>query len=174
MTAPEFSRRIALRHIGDEAAAHTITAKCEEREALSERFGLVSIDRLDADITLRRDGDAVLAKGQVAGDVVQSCAASGEPVHAVINTPLNVRFVTEQPSTEDEIELDADDCDEMTHDGLAVDIGEAAAQTLLLALDPYPRSPAAAAALAAAGVVGDDEARTGPFAGLGALISKKG
>jgi hypothetical protein len=45
-----------------------------------------------------------------------------------------------------------------------------AAQTLALALDPYPRAPRADAALKAAGVI--DESQTGPFAALGALIKK--
>ena len=57
-------------------------------------------------------------------------------------------------------------------DSGAIDLGEAAAQTLALALDPYPRSPGAAAALKEAGVIGEGEA--GPFGGLAALKGKLG
>ncbi len=173
MTAPEFSRRIPLVRIGMKPSSHAIAANPDERAALATRFALAAIDRLEADITLHRDGDAVVAQGRVRGEVVQTCIASGEPVAATIDEPIVIRFVPERTPSDDEVELDADDCDEMLHDGLAADIGEAAAQTLLLALDPYPRSPAAAEALKAAGVVSDDEARTGPFATLGALITKK-
>jgi hypothetical protein len=38
-----------------------------------------------------------------------------------------------------------------------IDLGEAAAETMALALDPFPRSPGAAAALKEAGVIGEDE-----------------
>ena len=51
------------------------------------------------------------------------------------------------------------------------EIGEAVAQTLLLALDPYPRSPAAEAALREAGVKSEEEAsvEASPFAALKGL-----
>ena len=39
-----------------------------------------------------------------------------------------------------------------------------------MAIDPYPRSPAAAEALREAGVIGEEEA--GPFAALAALKAK--
>lgn len=173
MSGPEFSRRIPLARIGEDASSHAITANPEERAGLEGRFALTAIDRLEAEFSLRRDGDAVIAQGRVHGDALQTCIASGEPVPATIDESISLRFVAEETPSDDEVELDADDCDEMIHDGLAVDLGEAAAQTFLLALDPYPRAAAAAEALKAAGVMGDDEAQTGPFAALGALIGKK-
>ena len=53
----------------------------------------------------------------------------------------------------------------------AIDLGEAAAETLLLALDPYPRAPNADAVLREAGVKpeGEEEREPGPFAALAAL-----
>ena len=73
----------------------------------------------------------------------------------------------EQIAAQEEIELDADDCDTIGYDGAAVDLGEAAAETLYLALDPFPRAPDADAKLKAAGVIGEGEA--GPFAALKGL-----
>ena len=58
----------------------------------------------------------------------------------------------------------------MFHDGAAIDLGSAVSDTLALALDPYPRSAAAEAALREAGVLSEEEA--GPFAVLAKL--KKG
>ena len=52
-----------------------------------------------------------------------------------------------------------------------VDLGEAAAETMVLALDPFPRGPGAAAALQEAGVVSEEEA--GPFGALKSLLEKK-
>jgi uncharacterized metal-binding protein YceD (DUF177 family) len=60
----------------------------------------------------------------------------------------------------------------MFHDGAAIDLGSAIADSLALAVDPYPRSPSADAALKDAGVLSEDEA--GPFAALAALKSKLG
>jgi len=53
------------------------------------------------------------------------------------------------------------------HDGAAIDLGSAIADTLSLALDPYPRSAGAEAALKEAGVL--TEAEAGPFAALAKL-----
>jgi len=53
------------------------------------------------------------------------------------------------------------------HDGAAIDLGGAIADTLALALDPYPRSAAAETALREAGVLSEEEA--GPFAALAQL-----
>ena len=60
--------------------------------------------------------------------------------------------------------------DEVAYSGGAIDVGEAVAQTLALALDPYPRAPNADAALQAAGIT--DEADLGPFAALKGLLGK--
>ena len=48
---------------------------------------------------------------------------------------------------DEEIELGPDDCDVVFYDGQAIDLGEAIADTLALAMQPYPRSPGAEAAL---------------------------
>jgi uncharacterized metal-binding protein YceD (DUF177 family) len=53
------------------------------------------------------------------------------------------------------------------HDGTAIDLGSAIADTLALSLDPYPRSASAEAALRDAGVLSEEEA--GPFAVLAKL-----
>ena len=75
---------------------------------------------------------------------------------------------------EEEIELGEGELDVVFYDGGAIDLGEAVAQTLLLGLDPYPRSPAAEAALREAGVKSEEEARieASPFAALKALTGK--
>src|SRR3546814_2793501 len=44
-------------------------------------------------------------------------------------------------ASEDEVELGEEDCDVLPMDGDSVDIGELAAETVSLVLDPYPRLP---------------------------------
>jgi hypothetical protein len=74
--------------------------------------------------------------------------------------------------TEDEeIELEADDCDEIEFAGEMFDLGEAVAQSLGLAIDPYAEGPDADAARTAAGIVQEGEVR-GPLADLLAGLKK--
>jgi hypothetical protein len=49
-----------------------------ERKALARRFALVAVDRLEATLTLTREGEVVTATGRLRADFVQSCAISGE------------------------------------------------------------------------------------------------
>ena len=60
---------------------------------------------------------------------------------------------------------------EIAFEGDDIDLGEAVAETLGLAIDPYARGPDAEAARRAAGL-SDEDAPTGPFAALAALKSR--
>ena len=169
--APEFSRLVRLDRIGAGASAHDLTADEAERAALAARFGLIAIDRLDATVSLSREGDDVIATGRLSAAVIQRCIASDEPVPATIDTDLAIRFVPESDDPAEEVELDTQALDTVDYRGGAIDLGEAAAETLALALDPFPRSPHADEALKAAGVLSEDEAKlaSSPFAALKGL-----
>jgi uncharacterized metal-binding protein YceD (DUF177 family) len=173
MSNPEFSRPVPLSDIGAGSVEKHMEASKNEAEALAARFDLISIESLSAQLALYRDGESIFASGRMAGRVTQSCVASAEPVSAKIDEEVRIRFLSESDHAPDaEIELDADDCDVMFHDGRTVDLGEAVAQSLALALDPFPRSPNADATLKAAGVKDEEEA--GPFGALAALKDKLG
>lgn len=175
MTAPEFSRLQRLDTIGTAPRAVAIDADESERAALAERFGLIAIDALAASFDLWRDTAGIIAKGEVRAQVAQACIATGVPLSATIKTPALLRFVPEDSldsAPDDEIELSEDDCDVVGYSGSAIDLGEAAAETMALALDPYPRAPDADEVLRAAGV--KTEAEAGPFAALAALKNKDG
>jgi uncharacterized metal-binding protein YceD (DUF177 family) len=168
---PEFSRPYRLDELGGGARAVSIEANEAERAALAARFGLIRIDRLAVTAELLREGDIVVATGNLRADVVQACVASGEPVPAGVAEDFALRFLPEAAvDAAEEVELHEDDLDVIGYEGSAVDLGEAAAQTLALALDPFPRAPDAEEKLRAAGVVGEEEA--GPFAALKALRDK--
>ncbi|HWI85448.1 MAG TPA: DUF177 domain-containing protein [Sphingomonas sp.] len=166
---PEFSRPFRLDELGSTPRAVTIEANEAERIAVEHRFDLIGIGLLEATAELVRDGDIVIATGRLRADVVQACVASGDPVPASIAEPFTLRFVAERASDEpdEEMELDENDLDEISYEGNAVDLGEAVAQTLALALDPFPRAPDADDKLRALGVIGEEDA--GPFAALKAL-----
>ena len=116
-----------------------------------------------------------MADGRIRASLSQYCVATGDPVPALLDEPLAIRFVPEPVvAPNSEIELEAEDCDSMFYDGQGIDLGEAVAQSLGLALDPYPRSADAQDQLRAAGVKAEDELMPlGALAGLKDLLAKK-
>ncbi|KQT34921.1 hypothetical protein ASG29_01875 [Sphingomonas sp. Leaf412] len=170
---PEFSRIERLDAIGGEERRVAIAADATERAALAARFGLVSVDRLEGVLTVVREGHGIAVRGRVTADVVQACVATGEPVPAAVDEPVALLFVASNAVGEEEIELAADALDTVEIEGGGIDLGEAAAETMALALDPFPRSPVAAAVLKEAGVKSEDEVATGPFAGLKQALERE-
>lgn len=170
MSAPEFSRPVDVRQA--EGLAQQLVASEAERAALAKRFALVSVDSLTADLVLSRKDRSVSAEGRLRAAIVQSCAVSGEDLPATIDEPLAFRFVpeAEHKPGDEEVELDAEDCDEIEYSGSHVDLGEAVAQSLALAIDPYAVGPKAEKARRKAGLLGEGE--SGPFAALAALKKK--
>jgi uncharacterized metal-binding protein YceD (DUF177 family) len=168
-----FAHRLPLDQIRD-GDRLDLSADEAERVAVADRLRLLSLDRLDAHAVLSRDGPRVHATGRLKAALCQPCVATGEPVPAHIDEPFDLLFLPEPKGAgaEEEVELGEADLDTMFHDGAAIDLGSAIADTLALALDPYPRSAGADAALKEAGVLSEEEA--GPFAALAALKSKLG
>ena len=139
---PEFSRRVELARLGVHEGIYPISAKPEEREALARRFGLLSLDRLEAEIRLQRlAGGMVRVKGRLGADVVQACVISLEPVASVLELDFAVLYGQAETGKSVMVDLETDETEPF--DGDAIDIGEAVAQQLALALDPYPRAPGA-------------------------------
>ncbi len=170
----EFSRAVPLSEIGSAAKARHLVASEAERTALARRFDLLSLESLEADVTLIADGAGYRASGQFRGKAMQTCVVSGDIVPADVDEHFAVRFVSEPGFSEEaEIELDADECDTLFHDGRTIDLGEAVAQSFALALDPFPRSPDAGAVLRAAGVKNESEVEPlGALSGLKDLLGK--
>lgn len=166
---PEFPRPERLDAIGAEPRTVRISADAGERAALARRFDLIGVARLEADFQLRREDGGVRVTGRVTGAVTQACSVTGEPLAAVIAEAVDLRFVPDVGAAE-EVELTADALDVLPIEGGAIDLGEAAAETLALALDPFPRAADADAVLKAAGVLSEGEA--GPFGALAALRDK--
>jgi len=114
----------------------------------------------------------------VHAEVVQSCVVTLEPVPATVEDRF-VRTYTSSPvdaELETVVDLDSDDPPDPILGGI-VDVGEAIAEALGLALDPYPRAPGAELVLSA----GEDEpnitktaenAGESPFKVLKGLLKK--
>lgn len=175
MNAPEFSRPHRLDQIGAGESDVQITADEGERAALSRRFGLKAIDKLEAVCHLRRDAQGIVARGHLSARLTQLCVVTGDPLPTKVEQDFAIRFVPEPAVTgEDEVELSEDECDTVFYTGGAIDLGEAAAETMALELDTYPRGPRAAEVLREAGVKNEDEAApVNALAGLKDLLAKK-
>jgi uncharacterized metal-binding protein YceD (DUF177 family) len=166
----EFSRMVDVRFI--DAKPMRLEADAAERAALAKRFGIVAIDRLAAEVVLEPARQGVAASGRLEADIVQSCAVSAEDVPVKLREDLNLRFVPDRPlpRPDEEVELDAEDLDEIEFTGNRFDLGEAVAQTLALAIDPFLEGPGADEFRRTSGYIGGE--RSSPFAALDKL--KKG
>ena len=170
----ELTRMIKLRPLP--AQPVTVDADAAERAALTQRFGLSSIESLVAQIELENDGDAVRATGTMRATFTQVCAVSAEDFSVEADEELALLFVAADPDaaeaagnlenlpgTASEIELSGDELDEIAFSGDSFDLGEAVAQTLGLAIDPYAEGPNADAARKQAGIAQEGE-QDGPLA----------
>jgi uncharacterized metal-binding protein YceD (DUF177 family) len=169
--APEFSRRIPVGDIPARGADYEIGADAKEREALAARLGLLALESLTARLRLEPIGRGPLVRlsGAFTADVVQSCVVTLEPVPAHLEEGFHMTFGPEEEGEAPEIELspEAEDPPDPFDQG-AVDLGEAVAEQLALALDPFPRKPGAEFAAPAEESTAVPE-RPNPFAILGGL-----
>ena len=164
----DFAHRLPLNQIRD-GDRIDLVADEGERKLIADRLDLRGLDRLEAHATLERKGEIVRVRGRLKASLCQSCVVTDEPVDAHADEAFDIYFLPEPKtdSPEEEVELVESDCDVVFHDGAAIDLGSAIADTLALTLDPYPRSASAEAALKEAGVL--SEAEAGPFAALAKL-----
>lgn len=170
MSAPEYTHMIDLRQISD--LPLVLEPGEDERRRLAGRFSITAINSMRANLLLTVDGAKVEAKGHLAAKIIQICAISGEDFPVTISEPVALRFVppAQGRQPDDEIEISADDCDEIEYEGTSFDLGEAIAQTLALAIDPFAEGPNADKARVVHKLGGDVEA--GAFAALSALKTK--
>ncbi|MBP0446859.1 DUF177 domain-containing protein [Roseomonas sp. SSH11] len=136
----EFSRSLRPATIGAEGRQERLEAGPEERAALAARLGLISLDSLSAELELTpAPGSVLRVRGVMRAEVVQACVVTLEPVPQRIEETLDWRILPSGEEPSDELD-DGPDEIESEPDG-SVDVGEALAQSLSLALDPYPRAP---------------------------------
>ncbi len=169
---PEFSLILTLAEAA-QGRDIVIEADADARARIAKRLDLTALDRFAVTAEVRTIAGGIGAKGVVSADLVQPCAATGLPVPATLTEPFDLRFLRDVDapvSEDDEIEIGSEDCDLLPLEGDRIDLGDAAVQTLSLALDPFPRHPDAARVLAEKGVLSEEAA--GPFAALAKLRGK--
>ncbi len=137
----EFSRIIDIESTPKDGAHFDITADGNERKALARRLGIIAVERLEAalDLCPLGAGATVAVTGRFAADIVQACVVSLEPVRSHVAAPIALRFAPPAgPTREVVVEPEGEDPPDPLIDG-AIDLGEAVAEQLAMAIDPYPR-----------------------------------
>jgi uncharacterized metal-binding protein YceD (DUF177 family) len=164
----DFAHRLRIDQVRDGQRLDLVAGE-EECAAIAERLGLDSLDRLEAHVTLTRDGQSVRAEGRLGASLQQRCVITDEPVASHADEAFAFTFIPAPTATahDEEIELGGDELDTIFYDGAVIDLGTAIADTLVLSIDPFPRSAGAEAALKEAGVM--TEADASPFAVLARL-----
>ncbi|MCC0016306.1 MAG: DUF177 domain-containing protein [Rhodobiaceae bacterium] len=142
----------------------TFTASAQELDRLKDDLGLARADAVSAELEIRhwRKGGVVVS-GRVQAELSQVCVVTLEPVPARVDEDVLLRFVPEETLEEASAsvaESEAEDL-EVLPDGV-VQVGAIVRDTVVLALDPYPRAPGAELPDAAR----DDDATASPFSVL--------
>lgn len=171
----EFSRVFRVDDLPPSGSTVTLTADASECAALARRFGLLALRGLTVKARIvprpvaRGVGRSVRVDGAFEAEVEQECVVTLEPVSNRVADRFALVFADEVTPAEPDLSMDseADEEAEPLVDG-AFDLGEAVAELLALAIDPYPRAP---------GVVfeapeGMAEQRESPFAVLRRLSTK--
>jgi uncharacterized metal-binding protein YceD (DUF177 family) len=142
---PEFSRVVDQAALAALPVRRTIKATEAERETLARRFGLLALPALGAELTLSATAAGqVRVDGHLSAQVVQACVVTLEPVPAEIDETFTLFYAEAAEPAGHSVDLPLDDAawPEPIVDG-TIDIGEAVAQQLAVALEPYPRAPGA-------------------------------
>jgi uncharacterized metal-binding protein YceD (DUF177 family) len=139
----EFSRRVLLSQIGHRPYRQEIAANADERAALASRFGLVSVERLSAQVELTLKGrDLVLLHASFEAEFAQQCVVTLDPVPGAVSAAFELLYGPAEAeetiggSAEDDIAFEP-------LSGDTIDIGEAVAQEFSLSLPEFPRAPGA-------------------------------
>jgi len=180
----EFSRLIDIESIDSRGRTFSIEADIGERNALARRFGVLSIESLEARGVLVHGAhhSRVSLRGHLEVVVVQQCIVSLQSVTQRINADFAREYDREMDDEwaglgDDGGEIflgpDSDDLPEPIVGG-TLDVGEAAAEQLALELDPFPRTPGAKldSLVLRRGEAGIEDAPANPFAALASVRAK--
>ncbi|HLJ06828.1 MAG TPA: DUF177 domain-containing protein [Acetobacteraceae bacterium] len=139
--SPELHRPVAVDRVGPGGLDVTVEAATDELPALAHRMGLPAVLSLTCTFHLHRDpAHRLVARGRLHAEVMQTCVISLEDFPATVDEKFTVNFVPAGEETEDD---DPSSPDEISYENGMIDLGEAAAEQLALALDPYPHAPGA-------------------------------
>lgn len=174
MITPEFSRLIALDRIGLKEKSYEIEADQAECAALAKRLGVPAVKSFAATIRLRLTGGGKIVRmgGQIRAKLTQICVVTLEPMKSSVEETFSRLYSVEADDELAEVVIEIDeDVPDPVEDG-HIDMGEAAAEHLALAMDPFPRSPGAAFTPPPEEPL-EPEVKPSPFAALASVTKKE-
>lgn len=139
----EFSRPFKVEDAANVSRQEELNATQDERAALARRFGLLSIEKLEAQLEIRPDSLGYVVKGRIAARVTQSCTVTLDPVGENVKEMLETHFILPEYMAAmfaEEEENPSFDKDFEELSGPIIDLGELVSQVLAVSLNPYPRS----------------------------------
>ncbi len=169
----EFSRIVAPDRLGGPPLSEAIAATAAERAAVARRLGILAVDRLTAELTVKSISSRLFrVQGTWEAAVQQACVVTLEPVADSPKGSFEAAFEASDgrraaPQGAD-VEIDpeaADPAEALPAEG--IDLGELVVQELAVALNPYPRAPGAE--IPAEYRPPEVEEDNGPFAALKVL-----
>lgn len=150
---PEWPHKFETATLGAKPAQVKLATTPQQRKDLSRRAGVVSVEALEAQMTLERTpGNGLIhVTGTLTGAVVQNCAVTMDKIQTTIDEEFEAWY-TDQPQVislagvrreKESLQTGAElpvteekDDPEAAVDGF-IDLGELAAQYFCLAIDPY-------------------------------------
>jgi hypothetical protein len=158
----EFSRPTPVSKVAGTGVSIVVHATPVECAALASRMGIPAMGSLEChfDLTAAGDPGTIHARGNLRSIVTLICVVSTEEFETRVEEAFEIHFV---PAGRESHDPDPNLPDEIPYQWDAIDLGEAAAEQLGLALDPYPRMDGAQLPEI------EDEANGSPFAVLSRL-----
>ena len=137
-------------------------ASDKELKILATRFKFLDVLSLSAVLTICKSArDCWDVVGQLRGVVVQACGSTGVPLRETVDFLIEERYVR---SGGDQKEVDVHMGVAEPLENEAINIGELLAQSLAIAVTPWPRAPEAPEKFTSG-----EEFTDHPFAGLAVL-----
>ncbi len=138
------------------------SASDHECKTLAIRFHFIDVKSLSAELSIKKSGrDSWDIAGQLRGHVVQACGVTGVPLSETVDFLIEERYVRIADNL-NEVEVHADEAEPLENG--AINIGEMLAQSLAVAVTPWPRAVEAPETFTSG-----EELPDHPFAGLAAL-----
>ena len=146
----------------DSASFLKFVASDEELKNLATRFKFIDVLSLSAELTICKSAcDCWDVAGQLRGVVVQACGSSWIPLRETVDFLIEERYVR-SVGNQGEVEVHMGMAEPLENG--AINIGELLAQSLAIAVTPWPRAPEAPEKYTSG-----EESPDHPFAGLAGL-----
>jgi uncharacterized metal-binding protein YceD (DUF177 family) len=172
----EFSRPLDVTRVPPQGSVERISAEPAECAALAERFGLPAVHGLEAELQVSRwRGEGLKVKGSFTADVEQTCVVTLDIFRSTLLDGFESYFLPAGSSAGADSLAIAEGDAEPFENGI-IDMGEAVAEAVALALDPYPKKPGVTFedVIEEAPSEPEKPAEESPFAGLAQLRKGKG